>query len=322
MRYLLCLLAGLFVHVSYGQLSTGTSGLTVLPGTILSYDGLVLTPGTNLTIANNVLTKNSTPETSGTLNSISRVFVFTSPVIFTGDVAVRYQAGELNGNTEALMQVAHNPAISAGSWTISAGSTRGVAGSYVVSNSFSGITVGRVTAFNPSVTLPIVLEKFEGTVTGTGNLLSWITSLETNVQEIQLQRSPDGISYVSIANFAPTGVSSSYSYVDRSATGVQYYRLKTIDIDGSFSYSPVVRLSNDGQEYKLLVSPNPTSAQLIITSPVARGQVVVHNVYGQKILQQSWQQGQVVDVSQLPAGTYMVTLISGQRSFAGKILKQ
>ncbi|MDF2385377.1 T9SS type A sorting domain-containing protein [Nostoc ellipsosporum NOK] len=322
MRYLLFLAASLFVKVSAAQLSAGSSGITVLPGTTLSYEGLVLIPGNTLTINSNVLTRTTTPETSGTLNSISRVFTFTSPLTFTGNAEIRYQAGELNGNLESLMQVAYNPAASGGTWTINTGSTQGTAGSFRVSNNFTGINVARFTAFNPTATLPVVLERFDGIITAAGNQLTWTTGLELNVLEIQLERSANGIAYTKIAGFAPLGSSSSYVYTDRGTSGVQYYRLKTVDIDGGFSYSPVVRLSPARQEYKLQLSPNPTPGQLIISSPLAKGQVVVRNAQGQTVLQQSWQQGRVIDIRQLPSGTYMVTLSDGSQSFAGKIVKQ
>lgn len=322
MKYKLLLLACLCANLGYAQISTGSSGITVLSGTTFSFDGLALVPGTDLTISNNLLDHTTTPATSASLNSISRVYTLTSPLAFTGSIAIRYLSGELNGNSEAAMQVAYNSQASGGTWTISTGSTQATAGSFEVSNSFTGINVARFTAFDPSSALPILLEKFEGRATAGGNLLTWSTSMETNVQEIQLERSANSTSYTRIAGFASNGSASTYTYLDKDAAGIQYYRLKTIDNDGSFEYSPVVRLNTSAYELALQLSPNPTPGQLKITASIVQGQVMLHNAQGQKVLQQNWKQGQMIDVHALPAGTYVVTLFDGQQRFVGKIVKQ
>lgn len=322
MRYKLLLLACLCANLGYAQVSTGSNGITLLSGTTFSFEGLALVPGTDITISNNLLERTATPATSASLNSISRVYTLTSPLSFTGSIAISYLSGELNGNSEAAMQLAYNSAASGGTWTISTGSTQGTAGSFSVSNSFTGINAARFTAFDPSSALPILLEKFEGRATAGGNLLNWSTSLETNVQEIQLERSANSISYTKIAGFASNGSASNYTYLDKDATGIQYYRLKTVDNDGSFEYSHVVRLSNTAQELQLQLSPNPTPGQLKINASITQGQVMLHNAQGQKVLQQNWKQGQMIDVHTLPTGTYVVTLFDGQQRFVGKIMKQ
>lgn len=322
MRYKLLLLACLCANLGYAQVSTGINGITLLSGTTFSFEGLALVPGSDITIANNLLERNATPATSASLNSITRVYTLTNPLTFTGSIAISYLSGELNGNSEAAMQLAYNSQASGGTWTISTGSTQGTAGTFEVSNSFTGINAARFTAFDPSAILPILLEKFEGRATAGGNLLTWSTSMETNVQEIQLERSANSTSYIRIVGFASNGSASTYTYLDKDAAGVQYYRLKTVDNDGSFEYSRVVRLSNSTQELQLQLSPNPTPGQLKITASIGQGQVMLHNAQGQKVLQQNWRQGQLVDVLALPTGTYVVTLFDGQQRFVGKIMKQ
>lgn len=85
-----------------------------------------------------------------------------------------------------------------------------------------------------------------------------------------------------------------------------------------FSDGPVVGIpSVEKQEF--VVSPNP-AAHLVTVSGLEGNcqEVVVYNVNGQKMMQQTMNDGDQMDVSKLPAGLYLMR--SGNR-FA-KIVKQ
>jgi Secretion system C-terminal sorting domain len=106
-------------------------------------------------------------------------------------------------------------------------------------NFFYHHNAGQITC----VPLPITLVSFTGQITGTTVTLDWKTDNEYNVSYIQVQRSADGITYTSIGQVAPTNtsVTHTYQFVDNSPVYINnYYRLKTVDFDGKFSYSPIV----------------------------------------------------------------------------------
>ncbi len=138
------------VNTLNAQISAGSSGMTVKSGTIVSSQGLVLTPSADLTFSNNELNVSSTPVTIGADNSINRLYTLASPITYSGTLGIKYLSGELNGNSEAAMQIATSALVSGTSWTVPYGSNTGAASSYDVSNTFSGATIGRVTAINPS----------------------------------------------------------------------------------------------------------------------------------------------------------------------------
>lgn len=96
--------------------------------------------------------------------------------------------------------------------------------------------------------LPVELLTFTVDNLETENRLNWATATEHNSDNFELQRSIDGIEFQSIAQIVAAGTSSStmnYSYLDeKPKNGVNYYRLKQTDLDGSFTYSTIVSTTN------------------------------------------------------------------------------
>lgn len=182
---------------------------------------------------------------------------------------------------------------------------------------FSGFFLGNATQL-----LPIVITSFEGKTMATGNALQWQTSVEENAREMQLERSADGLQYTTIASIAAKGKASAYSYTDAKAVGTQYYRLKLVDKDGSVTYSQVLKLQSAATGLRLQLFPNPVSHQLLLTSNTQAGTVKLYNVMGNVVLQQNWKQGQVISVSHLPAGSYIVELSNQQQTVRDRVVKQ
>jgi hypothetical protein len=100
-------------------------------------------------------------------------------------------------------------------------------------------------------------------------LLHWGTANETNSDRFELERSQDNVNYNQIANIKAQGHSNEakeYRFLDGLPyIGTTYYRLKQIDIDGSFRYSKVcvVKIAG-GSEY--LVYPNPSTDGFYLSS--------------------------------------------------------
>lgn len=323
-KYLVIVLAFLsvFLQRGYAQFTTLSSGFTINAGTTFSFSGFSITPSTTLTISNNTLSLSSTAVTSGSLSSIDRVYSFTSPITYSGDVQINYQSGELNGNTESLLEIAYKSLATGGTWSISTGSTQGTPGTYIVSNSFTSTNMAHITAFDDASLLPIVLQSFTGKSTSGGNVLNWSTSLELNAREMQLERSADGRQYSKITSIAAKGQPAAYSYTDAKALGTQFYRLRLVDKDGSAAYSQVVKLTSVATSLRLQVYPNPASQQLQLNSNAKAGTVKLYNVLGNVVLQQSWKPGQSIAIGHLPAGTYVVELTELLHTTRERVVKQ
>jgi hypothetical protein len=112
-------------------------------------------------------------------------------------------------------------------------------------------------------TLPIVLKSFEGEVKFERVVLSWVTAKEENFSHFEIERTTDKEIYDPIGFVQGLGESLSdvsYDFTDNNPPyGNINYRLKSVDIDGSFEYSPIIQVINSF-EGKVNLSPNPANS--------------------------------------------------------------
>jgi len=94
--------------------------------------------------------------------------------------------------------------------------------------------------------LPIELARFEGHSMDSEVQLEWTTLSEAGSEEFIVQRSSDAVSWLDLGSIAAQGFSAEaidYLHIDRQPTvGDNFYRLKMMDLDGSFEYSGVVNV--------------------------------------------------------------------------------
>lgn len=91
--------------------------------------------------------------------------------------------------------------------------------------------------------------------------VNWKTLLEINVNRFEIQKSVDGIAFNTIEVVKARGngnSTTSYSCIDiNPAIGNNYYRIKSIENDGSTQFSSVVKLINGQVKADFVVAPNP-----------------------------------------------------------------
>jgi hypothetical protein len=115
----------------------------------------------------------------------------------------------------------------------------------------------------PNTILPLDLLSFEARTEGAGNDLLWTTAHEVNTREFIIERSADGVKYESIGTLPAQqnySGNANYRFTDNSPSSVNFYRLKMVDIDGDFSYSPIRELSSSpaaGAAVSISCYPNP-----------------------------------------------------------------
>ena len=120
-------------------------------------------------------------------------------------------------------------------------------------------------------TLPVSLISFSATPGTSSVTLRWATSSEINNLGFEVQRSIDGTGGWTTLGFVDgAGNSSStrnYSYVDENLSARRYYfRLKQVDIDQRYEYSPIVVAVLDGKNDFALDQnyPNPFRNETVI----------------------------------------------------------
>jgi hypothetical protein len=120
-----------------------------------------------------------------------------------------------------------------------------------------------ITAFG---VLPVNLKNFTATKKLTTNELNWITVCEINCAGFDIERSLDGNRFSKIGNVITKSIGGNcsttlqYSFQDnKPLIGTNYYRLKQIDIDGSYKYSNVATVKFDAATTFFIQSvfPNP-----------------------------------------------------------------
>lgn len=101
----------------------------------------------------------------------------------------------------------------------------------------------------PSTQLPLQLVSFSATSQAGGNLLKWTTASETNNDYFTIERAADGINFSAVANIDGKGTCttiSDYSFFDNKCnTGLNYYRLRQTDFDGTCTWSKVVTVEQE-----------------------------------------------------------------------------
>lgn len=128
---------------------------------------------------------------------------------------------------------------------------------------------------NQISTMPVELVYFSAYAIANDNVkVEWKTLSELNNDFFIVERSGDGKEFHETARIKGAGNSSkelSYSFVDENplTSKVSYYRLKQVDYDGQYSYSPAVpvRLSGEGLELLNVFSDyTHQTATLIVNS--------------------------------------------------------
>lgn len=177
-----------------------------------------------------------------------------------------------------------------------------------------------------STPLPIELIDFKGYNDGTANNLSWDIGSAGKLNRFELQRSIDGTNYTSIATI-PYTTKTAYSYSDRNpAKGLNLYRLQLIDETSETYYSSIVSINADVKtNWKIQYYPNPAKNQLqySITGSVDQNAgIYIFDLVGKQLKQINVTSNfQTIDLSDLPAGTYIVKYSDNSNSSVSKIIK-
>ena len=174
--------------------------------------------------------------------------------------------------------------------------------------------------------LPVTLTQFNVKREGNNASLQWQTTDEVNSDRFEILRSNDSKNWSAIGTVDAQQnsiVLQSYQYLDLSPeNGTNYYRLKMIDLDGSFEMSHTISIQFEGLE-SIVMSPNPVVTRLTIrgTSTNEVEKVELRNTAGQILYQSNVLQE--IDMQQLPTGMYIVAITKkGGKISAHKVIKR
>ena len=166
--------------------------------------------------------------------------------------------------------------------------------------------------------LPSNLINFTGNKTSNGHLIQWQTSTEINTKSFELERNLvlGSTQWVTIASQLAVGNgANSYSYVDvDKLDGTILYRLKMMDVDGSYKHSNVIKFT-DQLRNQTIVYPNPVTNKATLEigdRKLLNTQAKMIDANGRIIktilIKNSFE---IIDMSGLPNGLYTLKMVNG-----------
>jgi hypothetical protein len=195
----------------------------------------------------------------------------------------------------------------------------------------TGAVIGASYSTNPLITVPLTWLSFNAKAIGGTAGLTWQTAGNLNTSSFTIERSTDGIHFTSLEQVMATTGIYSYTATDiQPLDGSNFYRIKEIDKNGSYSYSSIVHVSFTK---KGIITVTPTIVQgqyLTLTSNIAnasKAQLYIMAADGKILMRQQLNIGggltsQPIDIDRLPGGLYFINIATnlGQQSI--RFIKQ
>ncbi|GAB5519167.1 MAG: hypothetical protein RhofKO_14180 [Rhodothermales bacterium] len=222
----------------------------------------------------------------------------------------------------------------AGQTTDQRGETRPV-NDAATANADDGCDIGAVELQSGSE-LPVELTAFTATLDGTALLLQWQTASETNNAgfEVQHQQYEDTWQVLSFVQGSGTTLETQHydHRIGALEAGTHRFRLKQIDYDGAFDYSPEVEVTIEVPRQLTLAAayPNPFNPETVIGFTVPQAgwaTLVVYDVMGREVARlfdESAEVGRQYTVrfsgADLASGSYVYRLHFGNESRTGRVL--
>ncbi len=185
--------------------------------------------------------------------------------------------------------------------------------------------------------LPITLVFFDGYENGEANTIAWTTYSEINTKEFIIERATDSnTDFVAIASVQAANNSNTpidYSLDDSKPESISYYRIHTIDLDGSEYFSKTISVNRGNPMTGMEISnifPNPTSGKstVIYLSPASSiTEMTITNMIGEVILSKSiiTHEGSnhfELDLNASKSGIYSITLKNRYSIITSRIIKR
>jgi hypothetical protein len=189
----------------------------------------------------------------------------------------------------------------------------------VTSNAGSSAADRFKIVFRQMGTLPVSITSVTAINKNADNIISWTVANENGIKQYEVEKSADAVhfSQVAIAQAAnqPKG---NYTAIDQNAaTGIHYYRIKIVSMDGKANYSSVVKVSNESKAAAITVYPNPITGNVIHlqlhNQATGKYQIKLYNAGGQVLLSKGIQHAEGsssenIKCDNLPKGVYQLMI--------------
>ena len=179
--------------------------------------------------------------------------------------------------------------------------------------------------------LPVTFTKFFIGQSDTESYLSWDTELELDNDYFSIERSSNSRDFSEIGQVKGAGTSNvphDYAYTDaHPREGKNYYRLRQVDFNGKFTFSPIVT-ATFSKSHQMTLAPSLATQTLNIqlqTPSKEDGSWQVFDMSGRRLLSGeilAETAEQPVNIAALPGGAYVLRLMVGQEVMVEQFWKQ
>ncbi len=186
--------------------------------------------------------------------------------------------------------------------------------------------VKRFVNMPPGFPLPVKLTHFSAETYDNYVELNWSTSEETNAEFFEVQHSTDGKSWTSLGQTTARGreqALTGYSFHDGNPSGgLNYYRLKMVDRDGSFALSKIASVSLTRTEAMLSLYPNPSEGRITIRHgrPGQVFTIEIQSLSSKKVYTAEIESGKEINLEHLDNGLYIARIRERENSMGIKLL--
>ena len=186
--------------------------------------------------------------------------------------------------------------------------------------------------------LPVQFVSVTARQRGSGVSIDWSTSQEINSRNFEIEKSADGnTDWTSISSVSAAGNSAvvkNYNAFDATPfNGVNFYRIKQVDIDGNAKYSKTVRVTLNLDRVGVSVLANPFRNILSVDFSSSTEQSVIARIIdmtGKQVVSEKWfitpgsTRKQFSNVNGLQQGMYILNISgnSGEILYNNKVIKQ
>lgn len=184
-----------------------------------------------------------------------------------------------------------------------------------------------------SPVIPLELTECHAENTKTSNTITWETLSEQQTAWFVIEKQEKTGIFTEIGRVQAAGNSNqtrTYHYEDATPTPLSIYRLKTVDLDGSFTYSKSMTVQKATTTLAVKISPNPIMANNLsfemsdLQNPIFDIQIV--DMMGTVVLSKNNNilrggYNQNINISDLPSGVYFLMIQNERARVVEKFVK-
>jgi hypothetical protein len=165
-------------------------------------------------------------------------------------------------------------------------------------------------------TVPVTFTSFEAKCTERGTIITWSTATEQNSDRFDIQRSENGVDWITIDKVKAAGNSTdarNYQYLDLNG-GKAQYRISQVDLDGRSALTAIRQTNCKTGQFDVVLYPVPAKDNLTVvikSGESVKTELQIIDMAGKTVRRVPAQVNRGNNtinlvVSDLPAGQYML----------------